>query len=948
MGNVPQAQWIWLSQPQIQPYHQTIIARKVFSAADATRAVLKITADSAYRLCVNGVWINDGPCRAWPEHYQYDELDITGYLKSGENELRITATYWGTGTFHQVPQQPGVLAELTLTDPAGSAQIIATDATWDVAEAAAWIRNTPKVSIQMPPQELYDATLEDQLVYAPAAALFAAEDGPWQDLHPRDVRLLTKDPLPFKAFLGAQVVRASPDLHYCIPTARLAHPNLIEANRNVMQVGAIATQMVLMDDAVLRFAAEGVAVYVDGEQAVDDQVHLTAGTHLLTAFVVEATGHRKEKELRLIEPPATLRTVNPLNDSADNAWCWIDFPEFSYAGDDLEWPEYDPPADLKAKLRAYTDRVAELGAEIRTPGDLCERLGKRVRQMPATQMFVQDTHWRFLQREPVAEAAGLVESPSALIYDNAETTTVHPSADGDIELLYDLGEQAIGYLELDLIASAGVEIDIYAVEFIAPDGEIQHTWGNRNGMRYITREGHNHFISTRRRSGRYFFITLRNQDAPVHIRQIRLIAATYPVSAVDGFRCSDEHLNQIWEISARTLRLCMEDTFTDCPLYEQTLWVGDARNEALFAFSAFGTSDIAKRCARLAGQSLERYPIVGSQVPTCWDVLLPAWSFLWGISIWDIYEFTGDGEFLREMWPAVIRNLQGASNLRDTQHGLFKGPFWNMFDWSGIDDNHEIVLHNSMLFVGAVNAALACAEVLHDRHQQAWLTELREALCGAINRLWDPEKGAYPDSIHADGTVSEAVSQHTSFLALLYDILPQAHREAALAVLLDPPADVTQVGSPFAMLYYYEALEKTGRPDAILSSIRDAYIPMLEAGATTVWEVFPSSESRPGGFPTRSHCHAWSSAPVYYLNRIILGIRSLAPGGTRFEVSPRLQDLAWAEGSVQTAQGPLHVRWHADEGTLNVAIGAPPDVEVAFVKNETHQDRQLTIEQERT
>lgn len=39
----------------------------------------------------------------------------------------------------------------------------------------------------------------------------------------------------------------------------------------------------------------------------------------------------------------------------------------------------------------------------------------------------------------------------------------------------------------------------------------------------------------------------------------------------------------------------MQDTFTDCPLYEQTHWAGDARNEALIAFGVFGAHDLARR-----------------------------------------------------------------------------------------------------------------------------------------------------------------------------------------------------------------------------------------------------------------------------------------------------------------------------------------------------------------
>ena len=153
---------------------------------------------------------------------------------------------------------------------------------------------------------------------------------------------------------------------------------------------------------------------------------------------------------------------------------------------------------------------------------------------------------------------------------------------------------------------------------------------------------------------------------------MQLIESTYPVSAVGRFACSDPRLDKIWEISTRTLKLCMEDTYTDCPLYEQTHWVGDARNESLFGYSVFGATDVPARCIRLTAQSLERYPIAGCQTPSCWDCILPAWSFLWGISTWDYYWATGDKEFLRQVWPAVIRNLEGAEKYVD-KDGLFSG-----------------------------------------------------------------------------------------------------------------------------------------------------------------------------------------------------------------------------------------------------------------------------------
>ena len=556
------------------PYNQTIIALKTFELDRVGEAWLRVTADSTYRLFINGTWVNDGPCRAWPEHYQFDAIDVSAYLRPGDNEIRVIAKYWGTGTFHQVPQQAGLLLQLDLNAGTAAARTIGTDETWVVADARAWLRHTPKVSIQMEPQELYDARLEDDLCFAPAAILFDAAAGPWQDLHNRDVPLLTKEPFHLRSFLGASVVRHRSDLTLCVPSARLAHPGLVEANHNVLQAGGIGTVLVLAEPACIAFAPEGFDLYIDGGRVHDNAADLPAGEHILLAFVTEIVGHRKEKMLRVLEPPASAVLRNPLEPDHDNPWCWIAFPEFSYAGDDLRWPDQGHVQELDDQIQAYLDSVESLASRVVSPAAFVAEFGERAQCKPADQLFVTDTHGDFLNREPVAPADALVENPAGLIYDNAEMTLVRPSPDGDIELVYDLGEQAVGYYDLEFIAGEGVIVDIYSVEYITPEGRIQHTYGNRNGMRYITRDGLNRFISLKRRSGRYLFVTLRNQTSPVAIRKLRLIESTYPVNATGSFRCSDAHLNRIWEIAARTLKLCMEDTFTDCPLYEQTLLGG--------------------------------------------------------------------------------------------------------------------------------------------------------------------------------------------------------------------------------------------------------------------------------------------------------------------------------------------------------------------------------------
>jgi len=933
-GPVLSAKWIWKERPSYTQYNDTIIARKTFSLPDVRDAKMLITADTRYRLFINGEWVNDGPCRSWPAHYQYDELDVTHYLRAGENEIRVIANFFGVGTFHQVPQQAGLLVQLEVSPVKGKPVSIVTDGSWETADAGGWISRAPKQSVQMGPFEIYDARRASPVQFEPATVLYDAHSGPWQGLNRRDCHLLTREPFALRNFVGSSVVRGDWKT-FCFPTAQLLYPGVVvKSNNHVSMASAVATVVRCPKAMTLHIEAPGCTVTVNGERGKRGEFQLNRGENFLFVVVSSYFGHwRQDMTLRFVETDG-FELRNPLDEDAENPWCFVPFDDAKFVSTDIDFPLMDKKEQdaVRGKIdgivRKHVKTVVDLPSFKREFGDIAQTLS-------STDGVTEEIHWQFKAREVVGEASALVENTSGLLYDNAEVTVVHPSKEGDVELVYDFGEQNCGYYQIDLIAEEGLTIDIFGVEYITPDGRVQHTGSYRNGMRYICKDGVNRFTSLSRRSSRYLFLTLRDQTKPVTIRNVRLIESTYPVVYKGSFACSDTALERIWEISARTLKLCMEDTFTDCPLYEQTLWVGDARNEAVFAMTAFGADDLARRCITLTGQSLENYPIALCQVPSTWETLLPAWSFLWGISVWDYYYYSSDRAFLEKVWPWVVQNLEGSARFSD-ERGLFSAPFWNMFDWSGIDDGHRTVVHNSMFIVGAIDAAMKCADVLGDEPRIEWLSNYRAKLVSGINALWDDEKKSYPDSVHDDGSISESTSVHTSFLSLLYDVVEEANRDNVLNNVLSPPDGMVKVGSPFAIMYMYEALEKAGHPDRIIASIYESYLPMLETGATTVWESFPTGTTGGGGFPTRSHCHAWSSAPIHFLNRIILGIVPDQPGGKSFKISPRLNGLTWAKGASATVNGTVEVSWAVEGETLKVTANAPAGVSLRFVRNDTH------------
>jgi hypothetical protein len=118
------SRWIWCSGTDPGGYNQTVYFRKEFTVRRRQEARLRIVADSWYRVRLNGVWIHDGPARAYPEEMVYDEHDCTAALRRGKNRIEVIVRYFGCGTFHQIPREGGLRAALQLED----GTVIGTDA----------------------------------------------------------------------------------------------------------------------------------------------------------------------------------------------------------------------------------------------------------------------------------------------------------------------------------------------------------------------------------------------------------------------------------------------------------------------------------------------------------------------------------------------------------------------------------------------------------------------------------------------------------------------------------------------------------------------------------------------------------------------------------------------------------------------------------------------------
>lgn len=88
-----------LEKPHVQyadgPQNYHVYFRKKIIADPRKETVLFISADDYYKLYINGTFVCQGPAPAYPHSYNYNKVDITSFLKEGENIFAVHVYYQG-------------------------------------------------------------------------------------------------------------------------------------------------------------------------------------------------------------------------------------------------------------------------------------------------------------------------------------------------------------------------------------------------------------------------------------------------------------------------------------------------------------------------------------------------------------------------------------------------------------------------------------------------------------------------------------------------------------------------------------------------------------------------------------------------------------------------------------------------------------------------------------
>ncbi|MBQ9873717.1 MAG: hypothetical protein IJM30_04585 [Thermoguttaceae bacterium] len=416
---------------------------------------------------------------------------------------------------------------------------------------------------------------------------------------------------------------------------------------------------------------------------------------------------------------------------------------------------------------------------------------------------------------------------------------------------------------------------------------------------------------------RFVRIDLVDDDSKILFDSARAIFIYRDLPRLGQFRCSDERLNKVWDVSARTMHLTMQQFVFEGAKRDRLVWYGDFTPQTMTALRVFGDSKVLRDT--LGYYARETWPLPK------WMNGMPNYSLWWLITIGDIYRHTGDPKLVEEQWDYVKGLVQQLlPHIDENGKAGFESPF---LDWPTNDNRPALDAGTHAMFALGFDRVAEMAKVVGDKD-----TEKIALDAAAKVRSYKP---------------SNVGNKQAAALLELAGIQKEGESNVDV-VAKDGPKGF----STFYGYYMLEALSKGGQNQVALDVARDYWGAMIDRGATTFWEDFDLDwlenagridEATPEGLESlhgdrgaycyiglrHSLCHGWASGPAAWISANIMGVVPVEPGFKKVSVKPFLGDLDWFEGTVPTPYGQISVRCKKNaDGTLDLKVDAPEEVTV--------------------
>ncbi len=509
-------------------------------------------------------------------------------------------------------------------------------------------------------------------------------------------------------------------------------------------------------------------------------------------------------------------------------------------------------------------------------------------------------------------------------------------------VVLDLGKTSVGCPRLKIKAATGGEVIDFYYATRHPDDELfmtvtqpndaknkkkqkvkkaPETETGHDGLadRYICKAGEQDFETFLFKGYRYLMLVFRNVVKPLKIAEINNNFVAYPVIHKGSFECSDETFNKIWKLCENGLRICMLDSYIDCPDREQAQWMFDGLIEGETNFFSFGDKDLFRRLIRQCAQNQTPEGLLYAVFPVEHFVLIIVdFNLHWLQAADRYYYYTKDKTILAEIFPVAEKNLAWFEKLAGKEK-LLKNPegLWLWLDWSTLKKSGTSATFN-LQYMRTLQAMQRICK-LTGKNAAPYKKQEAAVKKALVRTFYDKKHGVWYENYN-NGKLTQ-LSQHANALACLAG-LPSG--KGSLEILKQSflkESKKKPIASAGFSFYVLESLFKLKEETKALDLIKEGWGFMLKHGATSTWETFFS-------LTRGTVCHGWSTHPIALLSKNVLGIKPVGPGWETFKFEPT-KDLriTRAKGSVPTPYGEITAEWQRDaNGKVVHSLNYPKEI----------------------
>lgn len=440
-------------------------------------------------------------------------------------------------------------------------------------------------------------------------------------------------------------------------------------------------------------------------------------------------------------------------------------------------------------------------------------------------------------------------------------------SDGNKHFLYDVGREEVGYFSIKLRSLVKQKLTVCYGEHII-DGGVRRIIGTRDfSFEIIVGGGETAYTNYFRRLGLRYLEIFAQDD--IEIEYVGVLPCYYPLEKIER-SFDDPLLNRIYDVSVRTLELCMHDHYEDCPWREQALYAMDSRNQMLCGYYAFGEYAFPRANLYLMSKDDREDGLLSICTPSGNDLTIPSFSLHYFIEVYEYTKYSGDLTLVREIMPKLRSVLNVFLN--KMENGLIRNftqkCHWNFYEWSDDLTGRGLKAESKKGFDCALNCLLSMAlTCMSDICEMLGVDSDYSDKAKLLNSRIFEEFYNSSDRMFVNRLGEKNYSELVNSWAVLCGAAKGKVAED-ICEILAADSNITKITLSMAC-FKYDALLMTDREkykNYILSDIRRKYKLMLDAGATSFWETEKGDRdfSNAG-----SLCHGWSAMPVYYYNTLL-------------------------------------------------------------------------------